>query len=132
MNALIPAVGISGLEGCVMAVLYDCREDILLTSERVSWLEVDDQQLSRPGIFLLWLLLHHKLFMKPLDKDSIEELEVAGLLKIFTESKALDDYKKLNSHNVSNWPPRNWLKRQPLHVPEVTLQSPSKKPCVGQ
>ena len=97
-----------------MAVLYDCTEDILLTSERVSWLEVDDQQLSRPGFFLLWLLLHHKPFMKPLDKDNIEqELQVAGLLKIFAESKALDDNKKLNSQHVSNWPPRNWLKNNP-------------------
>ena len=116
-----------------MAVLYDCREDILLTSERVSWLEVDDQQLSRPGIVLLWLLLHHKLFMKPLDKANIQELEVAGLLQIFNEAKALDDYKKLNSQHVSNWPPRNWLKRQPLVVPKVTfqLQPPSKKQCAG-
>ena len=48
----------------------------------------------------------------------------SGLLRIFSDAHALESYERLDSYNVHDWPPRDWLKRQPIQVPEIHLREP--------
>ena len=61
-NPLIPAVGISGVNGELVAILYDCVRDLLFQVVALTWLDVSAGCLNTPVIFMLWLLLHHRLF----------------------------------------------------------------------
>ena len=42
-NALIPAVGLEGLDGNVMAVLYDCNTDRAFNIHPQQWFDVDNR-----------------------------------------------------------------------------------------
>ena len=63
-NALIPALGISGGSGEFIAALYDCRRDVLLHLKPVVWFH--EGRFMESAIFLLWLFLHHKIFLSRL------------------------------------------------------------------
>ena len=125
-NPLVPAVGIAMLEGCVMSAMYDGKLDILLTSSKVRWLETDERHLVKTGVVFLWLLLHHQLFLRNLEGNS-SKMRQSGLLKIFHDAHALQAYEQLDSNNVHEWPPRDWLKRQPIQVPEIHFGEPPAK-----
>ena len=126
-NPLIPSVGISTFERKVMAVLYDPNLDVLLISSKIKWLEEEEQCFSKPGVVFLWLLLHHQLFLKSLDACQ-EHLDKSGLVRIFDGHKALGAYKLLQSHNIHEWPPRDWEKIQPSTVPCLFLKEELQEP----
>ena len=44
-NALISAIGLAGVDGHVMAVLYDCSSDRALHIHPHQWLDVDQRRL---------------------------------------------------------------------------------------
>ena len=126
-NPLIPAIGIAAIEGSLVIVMYDCEQDVLLTSDHVQWLDMDERQLSREGVVLLWLTIHHRLFLKNLAEFE-NQLQAAGLHRIFREAGALHEYQTLDYYYTKDWPPRKWLKRQPSGVPELSLKA--KRPRV--
>ena len=100
-NPLIPSVGISS-EGGVIAALYDCQSDVLLSRPpEVTWLNRQDRTLDRCGVVLLWLLLHHSLFLKRLSGVNLKRAE---LLRNFANGGALEHYLNLASHHVASWP----------------------------
>ena len=42
-NTLTPAVGLSMLEGSLVAAMYDSKLDIVFTSDQVQWLDMDER-----------------------------------------------------------------------------------------
>ena len=98
-NSLIPAVGLSLIEGELVVAMYDSNLDILLTSDPVQWLDMEMRRLTGPGIVFLWLVLHHRLFLRGLD-DHASKLSKAGLHRIFTDAEALEAYRMLDSHSL--------------------------------
>lgn len=55
-NPLIPSLGISGVDGKMMAYLYDSFNDVMFRLEPVYWLNIDTDSLVRKGILLIWLI----------------------------------------------------------------------------
>ena len=123
-NPLVPAVGISTLDGYMVSIMYDCKLDVLLTSSLIKWLDIDDKRLVKSGVVLLWLVLHHRLFLRELECKV--ELSEAGLKKIFRNAQALQAYEQLDSFSVYTWPRVDWKRRLPEVVPEVSLDLPPK------
>ena len=58
------------------------------------------------AIFLLWLFLHHKIFLSRL-ADVTEDYK-SGLIKIFTETGALLSYQRLKRHDMFSWVQEQW------------------------
>jgi hypothetical protein len=52
-NALVPALGISGILAEVMAILYDCREDVMLHISPLPWLDFSSKRFVEDGILVL-------------------------------------------------------------------------------
>ena len=61
-----------------MVALYECTKDILIYCNPCEWL-THHQQFRYMGLMLLWLALHHSLFVK---KVQVEE-PVSGLHQRF-------------------------------------------------
>jgi len=99
-NPLVPAIGICGNSGTYVASLYDCHKDILLHLHVVQWLDRDGK-LVESAVVLLWLLLHHKLFLRPLADAS--KCYKSGLQEIFKITGVLDKYQALDTHNKLGW-----------------------------
>lgn len=68
-NPLIPVVGISGGYGVLMLVLYEPILDVLIYTHPQMWLNRNDGKLVAERILLLWLRLHHLLFLRHLSGD---------------------------------------------------------------
>ena len=89
--ALVPAVGISAVEGHVLAVLFDCQFDVLLTSLEVpwlSWFNLDEDRgggLAIPRVIILWLLLHYRLFLKSL-QDLQDQVTLSVITTLFEQA----------------------------------------------
>lgn len=99
-NSLVPTIMISssGFKVC----LYDCVHDILLISDvkNIS----HNGHLSPSGILMLWIVVNHRLFLRPLTSDHLKHLldyksTIIEKLKTFS---VYDDYCKLQDLNV-NW-----------------------------
>ena len=125
-NTLTPAVGLSMLDGSLVAAMYDSKLDILFTSDQVQWLDMDKQGLSVQGVVFLWLLLHHHLFLREL-ADCKDQLVQAGLHKIFRNARALQAYETLDSYALIRWPQHDW-KKQLATAEVISLDPASKRP----
>lgn len=99
-NSLVPAVGISA-GGDFMVFLYDCRNDVLLEIVPMPWINIGRQRFNAYGIFVLWLILHHRLFSKNIGK--CEWIPRAQVVDIFKKFHSLEKYKSLQSINVAFW-----------------------------
>ena len=70
-NPLMLALGLSGVPegttwvggGEVVALLYNCSTDLALRVEPLAWLDCMSQRLDSRGIFVMWIILHHRLFL---------------------------------------------------------------------
>jgi len=103
-NVLIPALGISGRSGEFVAALYDCHRDVLLHLHPIQWLH--DGKFMESAILLLWLFLHHKIFLCRL--SDVTECYKSGLLEIFNNAGTLSSYQKLKRHNMISWLKKQW------------------------
>ena len=119
-NPLIPAVGISGVNGELVAILYDCVRDLLFQVVALTWLDVSAGCLNTPVVFMLWLLLHHRLFLKELPADG--PLPRANLQKIFETGGAIPHYQNLKDYSICRWPVRAWLTSEASVLPTVSLE----------
>ena len=100
-NPLVPSVAISGKKGVFCASLYDCVNDVLLHMQEVKWVDFIEKKLIKPAVFLLWLILNHKLFLKKLAPKFIEYK--SELHRIFREAGFLEDYNNLYQLDVMDW-----------------------------
>ena len=84
---------------CFAVSMYDAEHDVLLHILPIPWRS--KSELNREGVFLLWLVLHHKLFLRPL----IPALrgKKSGLRQILEMGKSLTDYLVLDSTPQTNW-----------------------------
>ena len=105
-NPLVPALGFSCMDGLLLAVVYDCTTDTMLQLLPLPWIDMPKRRLVQHGVVVMWLLLHHRLFLKQLPTGSLPR---AGLTDIFERSGALLDYTRLRDYHVINWPQRGWL-----------------------
>ena len=125
-NGLVPAVGISGEGGEIMAILYDCHVDVMLKIFPLRWMNFGNKCYNMHGIFVLWLLLHHRLFLKNL--ADYARLPKAQVLKIFRQLGSLSMYQSLTNYKRAWWPTEDLLK-PPDIADLISLQDvpPSKK-----
>ena len=86
----MPAIGISGKDGAFIASLYDCHMDILLHLHPVLWLN-EDGSFTESVVALLWLLLHHKLFLYKFIDFCINYK--SGLIDLFKNTNVLHTYR---------------------------------------
>ena len=106
MNSLVPAVGISGC-GSMTAAMYDCKHDILLhfhknTKCTCEYINKVTGQYYKEAVVLLWLLLHHQLFLKPLSGHQI--WHKCNLKKIFRINRTLGAFNTLTNKKLGSWP----------------------------
>ena len=89
-NSLVPAIGICGKFREFVASLYDCHRDVLLYLHPVQWLN-SSGSFDESAIVLLWLLLHHKLFLCRLSDAT--ECYKSGLQEISRQAGVLQNYQ---------------------------------------
>ena len=124
-NPLIPALAVSGFNGKVIAILYDCVNDVLFQIEPLTWLDMQNRQLLPHAVVLMWLILNHRLFLMTLSTDSISTLPKANLRCVFERANALAHYECLTDYAVHHWPERPWYQREEP-VPIVWLGKKEK------
>ena len=100
-NPLVPVMGISGNQGSLPFAAYDASSDILLHSVPTPWLDFRSNQFNLTGLFLLWLGLHHRLFLR----RTTGEDPHSGLHERLTRDGALEHFQQLSSMNVKYWSP---------------------------
>ena len=99
LNPFVPAVGLSGNQGSLVLSLYDCSSDIMLHSRPIMWLDFRAGQFKLEGILLLWLALHHRLFLKRVTGDE----PCSGLHERLRRDGALAHFQALYSMSVKHW-----------------------------
>ena len=65
-NTLVPVVGISGSTGKLLMAAYDCARDVLIYTQPHPWFNTRTAAFVEDGLLLLWLCLHHRIFLKEL------------------------------------------------------------------
>ena len=97
---MVPAICFAG-ECCV--AMYDCKQDILLLIDPMSWLHGLGHQpvLNELTIVFAWLILNHYLFLKPLGPQP--DKCKSGLLHLFENGKAIEHYRPLRNLHVATW-----------------------------
>ena len=111
-NPLVPALGLSGVPegttwvggGEVVALLYNCSTDLALRVEPLPWLDCMSQCLNSRGIFVMSIMLHHRLFLQ--DAPRLHALPRSNITAILQSGGALAAYKSLATYNVVKWPQR--------------------------
>ena len=96
-NHLVPAILIGGTEFAV--AMYDVEHDIVAHVLRLPWR--NKTALQRDGVFLLWLFLHHKLFLRPLGPAMLRNK--SGLQQILEVGQSLTDFLVLNCTPQTSW-----------------------------
>ena len=91
---MVPAIGIS-CSGHFAAVLYDCESDILLHLHPVMWWDHSTYQFVETGVTLLWLLIHHSLF---LTNHEINSTCKSNLSAIFASN--LPNFQWLDEYDI--------------------------------
>ena len=92
--------------------------DILLHLHPVLWLN-EDSTFTESVVVLLWLLLHHKLFLCKLVDSCISYK--SGLIDLFKNTNVPHTYQALSDYTIFGW-----LKKQmPRDVKEIEFE-----PCV--
>lgn len=127
-NHLIPAIAVSGLDGEVMAIMYDSYHDVMLHIHPLNWIDVTNNLYVDCGVFILWLLLHHRLFLRGISQF---DLPKAQLVNIFTQLNVLGHYKSLTNYNVVDWPkrltPLGYMRTKRISLGEESISTPQVK-----
>ena len=60
LNSMVPSLLINS--STIVVCLYDCTSDILLLTEQVQFVDLDETppKMNLPAIWLLWLMIHHR------------------------------------------------------------------------
>ena len=126
-NALAPALGISnGIGAEVKAILYDCREDVMLHISPLLWIDFSSKRFVEDGILVLWLLLHHRPFLKNLAQ--CDTLPKARVVEIFDQSHSLTRYQSLVEFKICEWSGRSSLQQPRARRLALRESVPSKEP----
>ena len=122
-HALVPAISFAAETGDCCAALYDCRQDILLLMDTMTWVDtcIGTPTLNDFTIVVVWLLFNHHLFLKPLSAQPNKCK--SGLHNLFTQGNVLVHYKSLKNFHVATWMHRNI---PPTHA---TRDRELVKPC---
>ena len=94
---LLPALLINSWD--IAAAIYDAEFDVLLHILSLRWRQ--GRRLRKAYVCLLWLILHHRLFIRPLSDGW--KRKRSGLCDIFTNACAIDEYRQLRSTTVKMW-----------------------------
>ena len=100
LNPLVPVLGLSGTRGQLVIAAYDARCDVLIYSNPITWLDLRSSSFRLEGLLILWLALHHRLFLRQVVGDE----PASGLQNILDQAGALHRYRQLASMNVKGWP----------------------------
>ena len=130
-NPLIPALAVSGVNGEMIAILYDCVNDILFQITPLTWLDMHTRQLVPPTVVLMWLILNHRLFLRTLSTEARSTLPTANLRCLFERAHALAHYERLTDYAVYDWPARTWNQRGLGLVPVMRLGTKRTAPEEG-
>ncbi|XP_065836613.1 uncharacterized protein [Oscarella lobularis] len=129
-QSLVPGVLLS--RSSFWVLLYDCVADVLLVSDSVPLFISDSTVLTR-AIAVLWLVLHHKLFLNKnaVTEDARQKYE-SGFLREAKSQKTLRYYKREKSYTkkrfvpVESEMPKGPVKRKAFEGP-CFEKSPHKK-----
>lgn len=100
-NPLVPIVSVSSGNGSLIIVMmYDHTLDVLIYTHPQIQLNRNSGKLMAEGIVLLWLVLHHSLFLKRLKGDEAK----SGLHDRFQHDDAMQHFMFLSKMDVSHWP----------------------------
>ena len=103
---LTPSVGIAS--GNIIAALYDCMKDVLITLHPpVEWFSIANERCNPVGIVVLWALLHHSLLLNKVYLQ-IPEIYKSSLLMQFENGGVLQRFRTLNSYHIASWPFMNY------------------------
>ena len=80
-NPLVPVLGMSGGLGICMVAFYDPVHDVLMYVLTTPWFDGHKSRFEKEGMLLLWLCLHHRLFLRQLCGSKVR----SGLHKRFTK-----------------------------------------------
>ena len=94
-NALVPVLGFSGEQGLLLTAMYDCVRDVLCYVIPQKWFNSFAVRFSREGVLMVWLCLHHTLFLKRLRNSEVK----SGLHDLFTR------HRLLSRTDVNYWLP---------------------------
>ena len=112
-NPFIPALGISGDRCTLMAAFYCPVKDVLIhfLPDEVQWFDIKNRSLVQEGVFVLWLIVHHALFLKRLSGH-----EIRSNLHDQFSPETLAHFRALRECNKEGWGaalfPRKLVKRR--------------------
>ena len=112
-NPFIPALGISGDRCTLMAAFYCPVTDVLMhfLPDEVQWFDLKNRTFVQEGVFLLWLIIHHSLFLKRLSGQ-----ESRSNLHQKFDQETLAHFRALSDFNKEGWGaplfPRKLVKRR--------------------
>lgn len=108
-NPCTPALALSTVDGKMMSFFYDCENDLLLEIGPLRWIDISKSKLVPYAVVLIWLILNHRYFLKPLTEARLHIcLPKSNLQYLFRTAKALDLYENLKDYSICNWPARTW------------------------
>lgn len=119
-NAMASAICLAAESGECWVAMYDCKQDILLLIDPMSWLPPSSDSppmLNEATIVLVWLILNHYLFLKLLSPQP--DKCKSGLLRLFESGNALDHYKSLRNLHVARWMKQQFLPTHPTRNVEI-------------
>jgi hypothetical protein len=94
-------LGLSGGQGKLIVVFYDPVANVLIYMLPESWIDMRTWRFSLGGLLLIWLVLHHTLFLKPLTGEE----PPSGLLDRLSRDGVLNRYRELKRLNRESWHP---------------------------
>lgn len=112
-NPFIPAIGLSGSRCTLMAAFYCPVTDVLihLLPDEVQWFDIKKRCFVKEGVFVLWLLIYHALFLNRLSGHEV----TSNLQKKFDQD-TLAHFHALRDLNKEGWGaplfPRKLVKRR--------------------
>ena len=98
-NTLVPVVGISGSTGMLLMAAYDCARDVLIYTQPHPWFNTRTAAFVEDGLLLLWLCLHHRIFLKEFSGSK----PCSELHGRFRRDGVLERFSSLRRMNVSYW-----------------------------
>ena len=98
-NPFIPALAVSGVNGEMLACLYDCVNDLLFQLKPLTWLDKENRRLV-PHNWFMWLILHHRQFLITISTSTTRTLPKANLRCVFERANALIAYESLTDFAV--------------------------------
>ena len=99
-NPFVPVLGLSGGQNLLMVALYDAVEDVLCYVQPHNWFNSFAACFNELGIFIVWLCLHHSLFLKRVGSRDVQ----SSLHDRFRQDEVLQHYQSLSRIDMSFWP----------------------------